>query len=70
MTTTTIKVPKDLRDRLRAMADNDGLTLSGEIEKLMDNRRVRPRPTIGGYRSGKPLTAEEVDQALAVGFGE
>lgn len=70
MTTTTIKVPKDLRDRLRAMADNDGLTLSGEIEKLMDGRRIHPKPTIGGYRSGNPLTAEEIDAALAVGFGE
>lgn len=70
MTMTTIKVPKDLRDRLRAMAESDGLTLSGEIERLMDNRRLRPKPTIGGYRSGHPLTAEEIDQALAAGFAE
>lgn len=31
--------------------------------------RQRPRPRIGGYRSAKPLTAEEIDAALAQGFG-
>lgn len=29
----------------------------------------RPRPRIGGYRSTKPLTAEEIDTELARGFG-
>ncbi len=70
MTSTTIKISKDLRDRLRAMADHDGLTLGAEIEKLMDNRPSRPKPTIGGFRSGGPLTAEEIDAALAAGFTE
>ncbi|WP_083935912.1 type II toxin-antitoxin system Phd/YefM family antitoxin [Saccharomonospora halophila] len=28
-----------------------------------------PRPRIGGYRSEKPLTAEEIDEELARGFG-
>jgi hypothetical protein len=70
MTTTTIKISKDLRDRLRAVAQHDGLTLAAEIEKLMDDRPSRPTPTIGGFRSGKPLTAEEIDAALAAGFAE
>ena len=70
MTMTTIKISKDLRDRLRAMAEHDGLTLAAEIEKLMDGRPSRPTPTIGGFRSGKPLTAEEIDVALAAGFAE
>jgi len=30
-------------------------------------RRARPR--IGGYRSAKPLSAEEIDAELAAGFG-
>jgi hypothetical protein len=30
----------------------------------------RPRPRIGGYRSDRPLTAEEIDAALAEGFGD
>lgn len=29
----------------------------------------RPRPRIGGYRSKDPLSAEEIDAALARGFG-
>jgi prevent-host-death family protein len=29
----------------------------------------RPRPKIGGYRSAKPLTAEEIDAELARGLG-
>lgn len=31
---------------------------------------ARPRPRIGGYRSAKPLTAEEIDVELAHGFGD
>ena len=69
MTMTTIKVPKELRNRLRALADDDGLTLAGEIEKLMQGRPQRPKPTIGGFRSGRPMTAEEIDEALAAGLG-
>lgn len=66
---TTIKVPMDLRDRLRNLAHRDGLTLAAEIEKLMNSRPDRPKPTIGGYRSGAPLSAEEIDAALGAGFG-
>lgn len=29
----------------------------------------RPRPRVGGYRSDRPLTAEEIDAELARGFG-
>jgi len=31
--------------------------------------QVRRRPRVGGYRSAKPLTAEEIDAELARGFG-
>jgi uncharacterized protein YndB with AHSA1/START domain len=31
---------------------------------------LRPKPTIGGFRSERPLTAEEIDAELAGGFGE
>lgn len=37
----------------------------------LDNRPYRdPRPRVGGYRSEKPLTAEEIDAELARGFGD
>ena len=69
MTSTTIKVPKATRDRLRRLAAADGLTLAEEIDKLIDQRVPRPRPTVGGFRSDRPLSAEEVDAELAAGFG-
>lgn len=31
---------------------------------------ARPRPRIGGYRSERPLSAEEIDVELARGFGD
>jgi prevent-host-death family protein len=30
----------------------------------------RPRPKVGGYRSKRPLTAEEIDAELTRGFGD
>lgn len=70
MTATTIKVPKATRDRLHRLAAADGLTLAQEIDKLIDQRAPRPKPTIGGFRSSRPLTAEEIDAELAAGFGQ
>lgn len=35
-----------------------------------DDRPQRPRPKVGGYRSTKPLTAEQIDVELAQGFGD
>ena len=70
MTMTTIKVPKATRDRLHRLAAADGLTLAQEIDKLVHNQAPRPRPTTGGFRGNRPLTAEEIDDELARGFGD
>lgn len=70
MTATTIKVPKATRDRLHRLAAADGITLAQEIEKLISQHAPHPKPTIGGFRSERPLTAEEIDAELASGFGE
>jgi hypothetical protein len=70
MTVTTIKVPKATRDRLHRLAAADGLTLAQEIDKLIGLHAPRPRPTVGGFRSARPLTAEEIDAELAAGFGK
>ena len=74
MTMTTIKVPKATRDRLHRLAAADGLTLAQEIDKLVDNQAPRSRPTTGGFRGNRPLTAEEIDDEiddeLARGFGD
>lgn len=70
MTMTTIKVPKVLRDRLHELALEDGLTLAQEIERLMERATVPRKPTIGGFRSGKPWSAVDADEELLKGFGE
>ena len=66
---TTVKVPKATRDRLCRLVAADGLTLAQAIEKLSDQHAPHPKPTAGGYRSQRPLTAEEIDAELARGFG-
>lgn len=70
MAMTTIRVPQSTRYRLQRLADADGLTLAEEIEKLIDQRSSMPKPTMGHCQSGHPLSAEEIDAALAEGFGE
>jgi hypothetical protein len=69
MTVTTIKVPKVTRDRLHRLAAADGLTLAQEIDRLIDRHAPRPRPSVGGFRSERPLSAEEIDAELTRGFG-
>jgi hypothetical protein len=70
MTMTTIKVPKATRDRLHRLAAADGVTLAQEIDKLVREQAPRPRPATGGFRSSRPLTAEEIDDQLAAGLGD
>jgi hypothetical protein len=67
---TTIKVPKSTRDRLRRLASSDNLTLAEAIDRLIDEHSPRARPTLGGFRSEEPLTAEAIDDALRDRFGE
>lgn len=69
MTVTTIKVPKSTRDRLHRLAKAEGLTLAQAIDKLIDEAARRPKPRVGGFRSGQPLDAESIDAKLAGGFG-
>jgi hypothetical protein len=69
MTVTTIKVPKLTRDRLRRLAAADGLTLAQEIDRLIDRYAPRPQPSVGGFRSRRPLSAEEIDAELMRGLG-
>lgn len=66
---TTIKVPKTVRDRLMQVATSKGVTLAQAIDGLLDESGQRPKPTIGGYRSNQPLSAEQIDRELGKGFG-
>ncbi|MGW4720414.1 hypothetical protein [Nocardia sp. NPDC004260] len=65
---TTIKVPKVVRDRLQRVAVSKGITLAQAIDELLNKTDARPRPTVGGYRSNRPLSAEEIDTELGQGF--
>jgi hypothetical protein len=66
---TTIKVPKAVRDRLLHVARSKGITLAQAVDLLLDKAGERPKPTIGGYRSERALSAEEIDRELGEGFG-
>ncbi|WP_405132807.1 hypothetical protein [Nocardia sp. NBC_01388] len=66
---TTIKVPKAVRDRLLEVATSNGLTLGQALDHLLGKVGARPKPTVGGYRSRRPLSAEEIDRELGQGFG-
>jgi hypothetical protein len=66
---TTIKVPKVVRDRLQQVAKSNGVTLAQAIDRLLDKAGTRPKPTVGGYRSDRPLSADEIDRELGAGFG-
>ena len=66
---TAIKVPKRTRDRLQRLAKAKGLTLAQAIDKLIDEAAPRPMPSVGGFKSGRPLDAESIDAELAARFG-
>ena len=53
---TTIKVSVRTRDALRQLADREGLTLDGQLEKLI--RRERRR-LLGAQLASAPLDAED-----------
>lgn len=53
---TTIKVSKDTRDQLRDLALQTGLTLDGQIRKLLKRERQR---RIGAQLASEPLSDDE-----------
>ena len=54
--TTTIKVSVQTRDALRELADREGLTFDGQLEKMI--RRERRR-IIGAQLASVPLDADD-----------
>lgn len=75
--------PGDVRALHAAIPDSDLVMFDGaaHLSNLEEPERFtavvadhlangRQRPTVGGYRSEKPLTAEEIDAELARGFGD
>lgn len=64
MSTTTIKVPADLRDRINADARERGLTAAGLIEGLLDGYERRRRMEAFG-RSVRSADAAYRDESRA-----
>ncbi len=53
---TTIKVSVESRDELRRLADREGLTLEGQLKKLMQRERRR---IIGAQVASAPLSDDD-----------
>lgn len=70
---TTVYLPQDLKDRLEQVAKQEKRSEAEIIRSALDSftmRRARPRPTVPLFRGrGVTNVAENVDEALAEGFG-
>ena len=72
MQKTTVYLPESLKHRLAQAAHRRGQPeaelIRQAIERLLAEE-AQPRPILPLFRSGDPMLAERVDEALA-GFGE
>lgn len=75
MSTTTIKVPVELRDRLADLAKREGTTLAGAIERSLEKADAAAfwadvRATMGGADAqvAAALEAEQFSGALSDGL--
>lgn len=70
---TTVYLPDDLKRALGREAErrrtSEAELIRTAIADLVGAGEARPRPRFGKYR-GQPMTVEDMDRALAEGFGE
>lgn len=69
---TTVYIPEDLKQALSKAAAARGLSEAELIREALREATARtapPRPRLPLFKSGKPLLAEQADEALG-GFGE
>lgn len=74
MKQTTVYLPEELKQRLRAAAEQDGRTEASivreALEEALSRREVRPTLPLFEDDWGDPSLAERVDELLAEhGFG-
>lgn len=74
MKQTTVYLPEELKQRLRAAAEQDGRTEASivreALEEALSRREVRPTLPLFEDDWGDPTLAERVDELLAEhGFG-
>ncbi|MDR0592137.1 MAG: ribbon-helix-helix domain-containing protein [Bifidobacteriaceae bacterium] len=70
MLRTTVYLPDDLKRRVEGAASARGVAEAQVIREALDQGLppARPRPSLGLYASGDPLS-DRVDEILAEGFG-
>ena len=72
MVKTTIYLPDDLKAALereaRRSSRSEAELVRLALERLLAPPTPPPRPRFGQFR-GEPLTVEQMDEALALGFG-
>jgi hypothetical protein len=72
MTKTTVYLPADLRTALKRLARqrrcSEAELLREAVARLTTDTGA-PAPKLPLFRSGRPSIAEDVDRALADGFG-
>lgn len=68
MATFTIRIPDEMRDRIKAAADEDRRSMNGEIEWLLESSLASRRTgrTPGG---GYVLTDDEAAEVIRQSFG-
>ncbi len=67
---TTVYLPKELKQRIKAAARREGRSEAAVIRAALDlYAQPRKRPRSGLFSSGDPTLAERADELLAEGFG-
>ena len=70
MATFTIRIPDEMRDRIKAAADEDRRSMNGEIEWLLESSlvsRQAGRTPGGGYVLTDDETAEVIRRSFSEG---
>ena len=73
MKRTTVYLPDDLKAALERTAAAEGKSEADVIRRALSVAtadEAHPRPTLPLFDSRHPTLAEQVDEALAAGFGE
>jgi len=67
---TTVYLPKELKQRIKAAARRERRSEAAVIRSALDQyAQPRRRPRAGVFSSGDPTLAERVDDLLEEGFG-
>ena len=73
MKRTTVYLPDELKAALERTAEAQGKSEAEVVRSALaaaTGDQVHPRPRLPLFDSGDPTLAEQIDEALAAGFGE